>query len=167
MRYDSEHKERTRRKVLSEAAAAIREHGPERISVADLMAKAGLTHGGFYAHFKSKDELVAHAISQMFEERQEFLKSCVEGREPTAGIEKYIDHYLSMRHRADIPRGCPMPSMSGDLARLPLQARKRFAEGVEGLTQAVATVLRELKKPDPEELASSMLAEMSGALALS
>ena len=167
MRYDSEHKERTRRKVLSEAAAAIREHGPERISVADLMAKAGLTHGGFYAHFKSKDELVSHAISQMFDERYEFFTSCVEGREPARGLEKYIDHYLSMNHRDNAHRGCPMPSVSGDLARLPVQARKRFTAGVERLTHAIAALLQELQRPDPEELAASTLAEMVGALALS
>ncbi len=59
MRYDSEHKKRTRQRVLSEAAAAIRAVGPDGIGVAGVMAKAGLTHGAFYAHFESKDDLVA------------------------------------------------------------------------------------------------------------
>ena len=57
MRYDSEHKERTRARVLKEAAKAIRAEGPHRVGVAAMMAKAGLTHGGFYAHFVSKDDL--------------------------------------------------------------------------------------------------------------
>ena len=68
MRYDSEHKERTRARVVKEAAKAIRAEGPHRAGVAGIMAKAGLTHGGFYAHFVSKDDLVVAAMSQMFDE---------------------------------------------------------------------------------------------------
>src|SRR5262245_5286908 len=67
MRYDQNHKDRTRARVLTEAAAAIRSKGVERVGVADVMGGAGLTHGGFYAHFKSKDELVAHAVTHMFD----------------------------------------------------------------------------------------------------
>ncbi len=70
MRYDSDHKQKTRDRVLKEAANAIRAEGPHRIAVAGVMAKAGLTHGGFYAHFTSKDELVAAAIDTMFGEAQ-------------------------------------------------------------------------------------------------
>jgi TetR/AcrR family transcriptional repressor of nem operon len=61
MRYDGDHKQKTRERVLKEAAKAIRAEGPHRIAVAGVMAKAGLTHGGFYAHFKSKDDLVEAA----------------------------------------------------------------------------------------------------------
>jgi len=67
MRYDDNHKERTRARVLAEAAAAIRGKGAERVGVSEVMAGAGLTHGGFYAHFKSKDDLVAQAITYMFD----------------------------------------------------------------------------------------------------
>lgn len=167
MRYDPEHKDHTRRKVLSEAAAAIRRHGPAGIGVANLMAKAGLTHGGFYAHFNSKDELVAEAIATMFEERYERFRSCVGGRAPAQGLAMFVDGYLSARHRDGIENGCPLPSLSGDVARLPLPARKCFAAGAERLTQAMAGILRELGRSEPEQLAASILAEMVGALALS
>ena len=66
MRYDAEHKQRTRERVLKEAAKAIRRDGPHKVSVAAVMAKAGLTHGGFYAHFGSRDELIAEGVAQMF-----------------------------------------------------------------------------------------------------
>jgi TetR/AcrR family transcriptional repressor of nem operon len=69
MRYDAEHRQQTREKVVRKAAEAIREFGPDKISVAELMAKVGLTHGGFYAHFKSKDDLVSEAIAYIFNER--------------------------------------------------------------------------------------------------
>ncbi len=65
MRYDAEHKEQTRTRVVSAAAKSILADGPHRIGVAEVMAKAGLTHGGFYAHFASKDELIVAAIELM------------------------------------------------------------------------------------------------------
>ena len=167
MRYDAEHKEVTRRKVLSEAAAAIRRHGPAGVGVADLMAQAGLTHGGFYAHFKSKDELVAEAISAMFDERYRGFRWYVEGKQPARGLAMFVDRYLSTTHRDGIQSGCPLPSLSSDVARLPLAARRRFAAGAERLTQGIANVLSELGNTDPRGLAASMLAEMVGALALS
>lgn len=167
MRYDSEHKERTRQRVITEAAAAIRAHGPGGIGVATLMSKAGLTHGGFYAHFKSKDDLVAQAISLMFEEsRQRFLVHA-DHADPATALCQYIDMYVSARHRDSPERGCPLPSLSGDLARMPAAARKRFAAGLESLTREFAKRLKELGKPAPDRLAASMIAEMVGVVALS
>src|SRR5712672_826218 len=138
MRYDSEHKERTRQRVLSEAAAAIRTHGPDGIGVAALMSKAGLTHGGFYAHFKSKDDLVAQAISRMFEDSKAMFLRSTEGREPTEGLARFLDYYLSPRPRDEATRGCPLPRLSGELARLPIPARERFAAGAARLTGQIA-----------------------------
>src|SRR5262245_31906728 len=119
MRYDSEHKERTRQRVLTEAAAAIRAHGPDGIGVAGLMAKAGLTHGGFYAHFKSKDDLVAQAISHMFEESRQRFLTHTDHADPAVALSRYIDMYVSERHRDTPEHGCPLPALSGDLARMP------------------------------------------------
>ena len=82
MRYDNEHKQKTRAKVLQAAARALRSEGPERVGVAAVMAEAGLTHGGFYAHFKSKDELIAAAIGHMFDESRERAIKEIEGRDP-------------------------------------------------------------------------------------
>jgi TetR/AcrR family transcriptional regulator, transcriptional repressor for nem operon len=167
MRYDSEHKERTRQRVLSEAAAAIRAHGPDGLSVAALMGKAGLTHGGFYAHFKSKDDLVAQAITHMFDESRQRFMTHADNADPAVALCQYIDMYVSTRHRDSPERGCPLPSLSGDLARMPTAARKRFTAGVESLTEKIAARLEQLDKPQPQKLAASMLAEMVGAIALS
>jgi TetR/AcrR family transcriptional repressor of nem operon len=167
MRYDSEHKERTRQRVLSEAAAAIRAVGPDGIGVAGVMAKAGLTHGAFYAHFESKEDLVAQAISQMFDEsRQRFLVR-TEHADPAVAMGQFIDYYLSTRHRDAPERGCPLPSLAGELARLPSVAKLRFAAGLERLTAGMARRIEEMKLPDADRLAGSMIAEMVGALALS
>ena len=166
MRYDAEHKERTRRTLLREAAAAIRESGPDRLGVAQLMAKAGLTHGGFYAHFKSKDDLLAHAVAQAFDERYDSFQSCMRDRAPAEGLALFIDHYLSTTHRDHIARGCPLPSLAGNLARLPAAAKRRFNAGAERLTNAIADVLKSLSQRHADTLAASVLAEMVGAITL-
>lgn len=164
---NTDKKAQTRRKVLNEAAAAIRAVGPEGIGVASLMAKAGLTHGGFYAHFKSKDDLVAQAISQMFEDSYELFLKRTANAEPNQALINYINMYVSARHRDDPQRGCPLPSLSGDLARMPAEARERFAAGHARLTAAIAALLEECGQPAPERLADSVVAEMVGAVALS
>jgi TetR/AcrR family transcriptional repressor of nem operon len=166
MRYDSEHKARTRARLLDEAAASIRMVGPGGIGVAALMAKAGLTHGGFYAHFKSKDELVAQAIGHMFADSQALFRTCTEGRTPADGLAAYIDSYLSETHRDRTDRGCPLPCLSGELARLPGPARARFAEGAAELTGLVAERLEKLGAPGADVAAASVVSELVGALAL-
>ena len=167
MRYESDHKERTRQRVLTEAAAAIRAVGPDGIGVAGVMAKAGLTHGAFYAHFESKDDLIAQAISLMFAEAyQKFLARTVD-LDPTAALSNYFDMYLSTRHRDAPQSGCPLPSLSGEIARLPPAARTRFADGLKALTASIAKRIEQLGLPAPERLAASVVSEMVGALALS
>ncbi|MDB5456452.1 MAG: TetR family transcriptional regulator, partial [Caulobacter sp.] len=93
MRYDAEHKSKTRERVLIETAKAIRADGPHRVAVAGVMAKAGLTHGGFYAHFKSRDDLITAGVGQMFKEGQVRLARAVEGRGPRDGLIAYVDFY--------------------------------------------------------------------------
>jgi TetR/AcrR family transcriptional regulator, transcriptional repressor for nem operon len=167
MRYDSEHKERTRQRVLKQAAAAIRAHGPDGLGVAALMAKAGLTHGGFYAHFKSKDDLVAQAISHMFEEARARFLAQTDDPNPAVALTKYIEMYVSVGHRDAPEHGCPIPALSGELARMPGAARKRFTAGYDAMTQLFAKRLKELGKPAPERLAASVIAEMVGVVAVS
>ena len=166
MRYDSEHKERTRARVLKEAAKAIRAEGPHRVGVAAMMAKAGLTHGGFYAHFASKDDLVVAAMSQMFDEASAKFDRLTAGKPPAAALRAYIDFYLSRQHRDARDTGCPLPSLSADLPRLGVVARQQFAAGVAGLTVRIEGLLSTLGRPNAAMLASSALAEMVGALSL-
>lgn len=166
MRYDTEHKQKTRERVLKAAGEAIRAEGAHQIGVAGVMAKAGLTHGGFYAHFKSKDELVAAGVEQMFKEGQARLLRDVEGADPREGLARYVDFYLSPGHRDTRTSGCPLPFLSADAPRLPGPARDRFAQGVRTLTAVLAKRLELLGHDDPDLEASSMLAEMVGALGL-
>ncbi|MDB5480074.1 MAG: TetR family transcriptional regulator [Caulobacteraceae bacterium] len=166
MRYGAEHKEETRKRVLKAAAKAIRAEGPHRIAVAGVMAEVGLTHGGFYAHFKSKDDLVAASIGQMFAEGAERVRRETEGVDPTTGLGRYIDFYLSPAHRDARGAGCPLPYLSADAPRMDPASRARFAEGVAGMTSRLAALIAVSGDPDPAATASSLLAEMVGALSL-
>jgi TetR/AcrR family transcriptional repressor of nem operon len=160
------HKERTRARILDEAAQAMREAGAEGIGVAALMKRAGLTHGGFYAHFASRDDLVAHAIDRMFEDSKAMLTRHLDNHEPAAGLAALIDHYLSDRARLAPEKTCPIPSLAGEARRLPPFARSRFAAGVERFQAAIATSLTALGRDTPEALAASVVAEMVGAMSL-
>lgn len=166
MRYDTEHKQRTRTKVLEAAAQAIRADGPERVGVAAVMAEAGLTHGGFYAHFKSKDELVAAAIDSMFEESRARLARETEGRGAKEGLAAYVDFYLSAGHRDARGRGCPIAALASDAPRLSDNVRTAFAAGVARLTTGLTEKLAEAGAAEPQAAARSMVAELVGALTL-
>lgn len=166
MRYDSEHKKETRGRVLKEAAREIRAKGPSGIAVAGIMARAGLTHGGFYAHFASKDELVAEAIGTMFEDaRGRFDRSQAE-HDSGAALAAYVDFYLSRAHRDARDRGCPLPALSSDLARMEPVSRERFGKGVATLTSWIAEALARHGVADSDSAASALLSQMVGALAL-
>ncbi|HET9161205.1 MAG TPA: TetR/AcrR family transcriptional regulator [Caulobacteraceae bacterium] len=164
MRYAADHKDRTRQRLLVEAAKAIRRDGPDKVSVAGVMSAAGLTHGGFYAHFASRDDLIAEAVSQMFREGAERLVQAQQGRGPREALRDYVDFYLSPAHRDARTAGCPLPFLSADAPRLSSQVRDRFAEGVRDLEAALRQLLSALDRQPAE--AGSLLAEMAGALAL-
>lgn len=166
MRYDTEHKQKTRSKVLQAAAKAIRTDGPDRVAVAGVMAEAGLTHGGFYAHFGSKNDLIAAAIGQMFEEVSARIEHETAGRGPAEGLTAYIDFYLSRKHRDARGSGCPMAALSSDLPRMTDAARAQFAAGVQQVTVALGGRLAALGYAHAEAGARSMMAELIGALSL-
>jgi TetR/AcrR family transcriptional regulator, transcriptional repressor for nem operon len=166
MRYDADHKQKTREKVLKAAAKAIRAHGPHRVGVAGVMRDAGLTHGGFYAHFESKEDLVAAAIGQMFEQARARFLNEVKDYPPAQALNAYVDFYLSTAHRDGRASGCPIPALAADLPRLHRVARARFAEGVSALTERIAERIGQLGLEGAEALARSIVAEMVGALSL-
>jgi len=167
VRYSNEHKAETRRRVLKEAAQEIRAKGPDGVAVAAVMARAGLTHGGFYAHFESKDAMIADAIGTMFDDARGRSDAIEQTSDPRAALKAYIDFYLSPAHRDRRERGCPLPALSGDLARSGEQQRARFGKGMEALTMRLAKALGGIGIAEAHAEGSAMLAQMVGAVALS
>lgn len=166
MRYGRDHKAQTRERVLQAAAASIRAEGVDRLGVAALMSRAGLTHGGFYAHWASKDALVADAVEYMFAEGAGTYFADADAQDPRAVLDRYVAGYLSMAHRDGRARGCPVPILAGEQHRLPEPARGRFADAVERLTERLAALLRRAEVDDAAERAGSAVAEMVGAVSL-
>ena len=151
--------------MLAAAAAAIRTHGPHRLTVAGVMSDAGLTHGGFYEHFASKDDLVAETIREMFAGALARLESYMTDATPQQTLRGYVTWYLSPEHRDARQRGCPLAALSGDFARLAPAARAAAAEGHARVLARLAGVLEAAGHEAPEPLAMSVMAELLGALA--
>jgi len=166
MRYAEDHKQTTRAKVLKAASRVIRQNGPDRVAVAGIMAEVGLTHGGFYAHFASKDDLLVQAIGQMFSEARENFAALAEDRPPLEALKSYFDFYLSADHRDRRDSGCPLPALAADLPRLPARSREFYGQGVARLTDLLARRMEAAGCADPVTLATSVLAELVGAVAL-
>ena len=166
MRYSEGHKEETRAKVVKAASQALRERGPEGISVAEIMKEVGLTHGGFYAHFPSKEALVVAAVEAAFEDSRKRLNRAGEGLDPAKHMSQFVDYYVSPTHRDGLGRGCPVTTLSIDLPRQGGAARAAYDAGVKRLILRIAGHLTVGAPEDREALAGSLLAEMAGAVLL-
>ncbi len=163
MRYSDTHGEETRRKVVRAAAAAARAHGPDGVSVAGVMAQVGLTHGGFYAHFPSKEALLVAAVEEAFGASARRFARLTAGLTGPQALSLFVDAYVSLEHRAAPERGCPIASLSSDLPRQAGPIRQAYEGGVRRLIARIEGWLPDARKPQ----AASLLAEMMGAVALS
>ena len=159
-------KAESRDRILREAAAAVRMEGADRVSVATIMGRAGMTVGGFYAHFDSKDELLAAAVRYMFDDRYHSFIDHVGDPDAAKTLARFVDTYLSMRHRDAVERGCPIPALAGEIGRLAQPVRDEFTRGIESLEAAVHELLIRTDHPDAAALAASLIAEMTGAVSL-
>jgi TetR/AcrR family transcriptional repressor of nem operon len=167
MRYRDTHKEETRGKVLRAAAAAVRGKGPDGVAVAEVMARAGLTHGGFYAHFRSKEALVAAAVDEAFRQSRERFARLLDGLDGPEALATFIDAYVTLAHRNGPEQGCPIVMLSSDLPRQGALVRDAFSAGVEALIARLARWLPDGDTDARRRLAGSLLAEMAGAVSLS
>jgi TetR/AcrR family transcriptional repressor of nem operon len=166
MPHNPQHKERIRQRILFEAAAAVRAEGPDEIGVTAIMAKAGLTHGGFYAYFRSKDDLLAQAITEIFDERHAWLLNLTERLPPEEALVRFIDAYLAPVHRDGLQQSCALPALSGYVPRMSDACRARFAEGRARTEATIAAMLAKLGRRPARDLAASALATMVGAITL-
>lgn len=149
-----------RARIVEMASILFRERGYDGVGVAELMAAAGLTHGGFYKHFKSKADLIAEAAAY----------SLVQSATQTAGIDivAFVNHYLSRQHRDGSGNGCTMAALCGDAARQPEPIKQVFAEGVERqLAVLEDDTLGEDAKREARAMAIDTIAHVVGAITLS
>ncbi len=167
-RYSTDHKEKTRAAIVDAAAERIRSGGFDALGVASIMAEAGLTHGGFYAHFPSRDALLAAAVTRLFEKACETVGRFEEKYGAEVGLEKYIDFYLSPRHRDDTEHGCPIPALAGDAQRAAPQVKAAFEAGLDALAERLGRLVPPTKeRGGGKKAALALYGEMVGVLSVS
>jgi TetR/AcrR family transcriptional regulator, transcriptional repressor for nem operon len=137
------------------------------MGVAAIMSKLGLTHGGFYAYFRSIDELTAEAIMEIFNERYAWMLRVTEGHPPDEALVRFIDGYLVPRHRDVLEESCALPTLASYMPHISLACRERFAEGTARLEAALGKMLAALGHKQAKQLASFALATMAGTIGLS
>lgn len=157
MRYSSDHKAQTRLKVVRTAAQGFRREGIDSLSVSALMSKAGLTHGGFYSHFESKDDLVKEAIEFAFADAQSHLWAALEQAPSGQGTLAVVERYLSLDHLRAPDSGCPLAALGTELTRQPDEVRAAASRGVASLCAVLEQAIRNDGLPLTTETLVSML----------
>ena len=156
----------TRKRIVETASEEFRRKGIDGTSVADLMAAAGLTHGGFYRHFDSKDQLIAEAsAASMVEAVEQNAAAARRGAKP--GFNAIIENYLTTRHRDQHAEGCPFAALGSELARADATAREAASEGFLRLVEVIARQLPGTKAEPSKDKALFVLSAMVGALTMS
>lgn len=165
MRYEKGHKEATRARIVEIASRRFRAEGIEAVGVASLMADAGLTHGGFYSHFKTKDALVAAAVGHAMARGDDRLRSIAE--KDSVGLDGIIDFYLRVEHRDHPERGCAAAALASELPHHPPETRIVAATSLEDRIALIAEYLPEtLSLETRRSRATAIMSVMMGALQL-
>lgn len=134
-RYTSDHKSETRKRILEIAGRRLKQDGIDGCGIATIMSDAHLTNGAFYAHFTSKDDLVANVIADQMRRWQEDLRSSPAGR---PAIEEFIRGYLSPRHRDHRDTGCPSAALLDEIGRCDKATRRVYTAAMEEFIDIVA-----------------------------
>jgi TetR/AcrR family transcriptional repressor of nem operon len=164
MRYGSGHKEETRKKILDIAGRRFRQEGVEAVGVASLMADAGLTHGGFYAHFKSKEELVAAALVEALCESGDRIFEVAEQAENR--IDAFIRAYLSPQHRDHPEAGCAYSALAPEISRQEDAARASVSDRFIPYIDRIGRLLPTTDSAAARRQATALFSLLMGSLQL-
>src|SRR5215472_6218040 len=149
MPYASGHRAKVRRKIIDSARRLFNRYGFERVSIAQIMAGAGLTHGGFYSYFESKSDLYAAVLGCFFTDPE--WKSCWEGvhvdLSSTDVGPQVVRAYLSRQHFEDVENSCPMVALPTDVARSGVSAKRAFQTVFTAMVDVLARSLRDRRRP--------------------
>ena len=164
MRYSSEHKARSHEKILSVAAKSFREHGADVSGIGTVMKKVGLTKGGFYRHFESKDDLFVEAVARAFEQMGNGMvaaaKAAPEGRE----LRAMIEHYLSPQHANTPGVGCVVSALGPEFGRKPAAVRKRIELSLEAYRERLLPFVPGETREERVEKCKLLFSSMAGVL---
>jgi TetR/AcrR family transcriptional regulator, transcriptional repressor for nem operon len=150
-RYGKEHKEATRQRIIDTAGRRFKKDGIDGSGIATLMADAGLTNGAFYAHFESKDDLVATVVGEQLQHQAASFGELPPGR---AGLDAFVLEYLSTAHRDHPDLGCPSAALLDEIGRSTSTARKAYTAGAKAILHEICV---RLEPKDPESARGTAL----------
>ncbi|WOH84755.1 TetR/AcrR family transcriptional regulator [Bradyrhizobium sp. BEA-2-5] len=167
MRYSPEHKQETHDRIVKKASVRLREKGAHGIGVADLMKEAGLTHGGFYAHFDSREALVIEAFGYAMDRSMEHWRKLAADTPPEKRLSTIIDGYLSALHRDNPGHGCSIPALGAEIARESPKTRKAFAGKLDQMIEMMTDYIPNMPRKAARKQAIATLATMMGTIVMS
>lgn len=168
MRSSNQKTAETKAKIVDTAARLFRERGIGGLSVADLMEEAGLTHGGFYKHFASKDALAAAACKKALDATRADLAERAGKATESKALQALVRAYLSPAHRDQPGLGCAIATLGPEAMRAPGLVKDTLSEGIESLVGLIREqIARSGTSPDTNRAANAVLSSLVGALILS
>jgi TetR/AcrR family transcriptional repressor of nem operon len=163
MRYSKIHKEETRKKILEAASRLFREKGYEGIGVDAIMNEVGLTAGGFYSHFDSKEALFAEALGSAFDSRGKSLQANLNSKSEVDPLQNLVYGYLSRTHRDMVAEGCIFPTMTTDVVRGSDETRASYEKRLQKFISTIETQLPEGNSAEKER-AIAILVQLIGGV---
>lgn len=166
MRYDPDHKARTHQRIVRNASRQLRARGLNGPAVSTLMKASGLTHGGFYRHFGSRDDLVVEAIEASLQELRERLIAAAEEAKPGDGWKAIVRSYLTLERCDRTEDGCPIAALAPDMARTRPPLKRKISSAILKLNGELSPFM---PGPTSEEKAANFLSifsSMVGAIAI-
>lgn len=166
MRYSKDHKTETHARIVKNASVLLREKGADGIGVAGLMREAGLTHGGFYAHFDSRDALIGEAFAHAMEQTTRRWRKKAEQVAEAKRLATIVNAYLTPAHRDDVGNGCALPALGNEVLRANPKTRKAAISSLEEMIAMMTEHMPESSTKVARRNAIATLSTMMGALIL-
>jgi TetR/AcrR family transcriptional repressor of nem operon len=164
MRYQAEHKIAIHQKIVKDAARRVRAEGMTGAAVGAVMQDAGLTHGGFYKHFRNKEELLTEALTEAFGEIGDALTQVARRSKPGAEWKAIVKAYLSVDHCDHAEWGCPVAALGPDLARMDKRSKERTVAEVVRYKNQLAPMMPGRRRADKERAFFVIYSTMVGAV---
>src|SRR5579872_1501773 len=166
MRYSREHKVQTHARIVSKASVKLREKGAHGIGLADLMRDAGLTHGGFYAHFDSRESLMIEAFTHAMDRSTACWQKMSKETPPEKRFSKIVSGYLTPAHRDDPGHGCAVPALGAEIARESTKTRRVFSGRMERMIEMLTEQFPGMPRKAARKHAIAAMATMVGGVVM-
>ncbi len=164
MRYPAGQKSKTHEKIVDAASRSFREHGSEGQGIASLMKDLGLTHGGFYRHFESKDDLYVDAVTAALQKGADRFTGVMKAAPKGGEVRALIDYYLSAEHLNEVGGGCVMAALAPEISRQPTAVRRGINATMKAFSERIIPFLPGASKAEKRRNFYVLFPGMAGVL---